>query len=605
MDVSQLDEVQNALVSGILDADNLLGRIDYPFFVHTVLGHDFPEIHDPTVKKRLVQTGRVFKGWLLTREKQKTFRKVMFANPRGTCKSAGTTIPLVPFAHLMDPEIACMVMSASYETMALKFADAVRQVWGGETPTSRLVDLYGQFAPKNTRVRPWSREKMVTEKRLHLSHADPTLAAYSIAKGPVSGHFNIGILDDPTTDEMMERDMNWLDKVWDAYLRLAFTLDNDALLVVICTRYDDNDIIGRIILQEIEPAVRARYGELPDDFDFRVGWKKYAHLAGWEVFYDAVYDDYDPQTRTGKIVYPVIWPQERIDEVRKTPRGERLFQSQLMNDPSGREDAPLSRQDIDECFFDNLDEVPKEAFRTIDIHCDFSFKDAESYSRQRGDFGVMHVVAKHGGHVYRIDGYRGKDTQKAFGQKLAKLVERVWMEHGRKVRYVTYEQTMGHGSGDESTLMWLHQVNQETNFDVPRFRGFPIRRMKQGNKTKLQRILDMNWAWQEGYVHLYSEAPYNDPLVYQMLNQGYSQYDDDADAFADVFTEGIYKVTRPGDLPEEVTQYIAGSGSRSWTPLPLIHCNVDQRGNVHAERRTARDPGAARPNLFGSILRRN
>lgn len=589
----------------LLDTDNMLGRLDYPFFVTKVLGHDFPEIWDPTVQARLKRTGEIFKNWVLTRHEQKVFRKVMFVNPRGTCKSAGTTIPLVPFAHLHDPEIAAMIMSAAYEQMALKFADTVRHVWDGDSPTSRLVDLYGRFKPANIRQRAWSRDKMVTERREMIAHADPTLAAFSIRKGPTSGHFKLGIIDDPVTEELMANDAEWLDKVWAAYSRMPFVLDNDALLVVIMTRYHKGDLVGRIITEEIAPIVRREHGgELPKDWDESRGWIKYAHLAGWEVFYDGVYDDYDYETKSGTPVYPVIWPHERIADVRKTPRGEALYQLQLQQDPAGRDDAPITWPIVDRLYIDSITDVPAPAMKTIDIHCDFSFKDAENYRKQQGDVGVAHLCAKEGGYVYRLGGFRGKYMQDQFGEKLMDLIAFVYYGLKSKVRYITYERTTGHGSGDESTRMWLHQLFMR-HPDLPRATAYPIARYKQGNKSKLQRIMDTNWAWQEGYVVLCREAENNYQLCYQMVNQGYTLEDDDSDAFADAFHEKLYKRTRPGDLPEDVQQFMGGGMSERWTPLPPVHGHFDMGGRFVAERRTARNPDAQRPSLFGHLLRRN
>jgi hypothetical protein len=144
-----------------------------------------------------------------------------------------------------------------------------------------------------------------------------------------------------------------------------------------------------------------------------------------------------------------------------------------------------------------------------------------------------------------------------------------------------------------------------SNPDLPRFTPYPIRRMKQGNKTKLQRIMDQNWAWQEGYVVLVREADFNDPLIHQMLRQGYTEHDDDADAFADAFHEDLYKKTRPTDLPDDVAKWIPGAGSDKWRPLPAVHGHVGRNGRFTPERRTARNPGAARGTRLDRLMRRN
>ena len=171
------------------------------------------------------------------------------------------------------------------------------------------------------------------------------------------------------------------------------------------------------------------------------------------------------------------------------------------------------------------------------------------------------------------------------------------------MRYITYEQQIGHGAGDESTRMWLHNLFMK-NPDLPRAAAFPIKRYTDGNRSKLQRIMDTNWAWQEGYVILCREAAHTHPLVHQMLNQGYSQHDDDADAFADAFHTDLYKRTRLGDLPHELMKHLPGSHG-DWTPLPLTHGSFDRRGNFVAEKRTARNPGPGRPSLFNQILGRS
>ena len=179
-----------------------------------------------------------------------------------------------------------------------------------------------------------------------------------------------------------------------------------------------------------------------------------------------------------------------------------------------------------------------------------------------------------------------------------------WVQHdlGSKVRYITYEQTVGHGSGDESTRLWLNQLFM-ANPEIRRATPYPIKRHKQGNKSKLQRIMDTNWAWQEGYVVLVEEADGNYPLTYQMLKQGYSQYDDDADAFADAFNEGVYRKTRSGDLPEAVQRHMYGH--EKWSPLPPVFGHFDGiDGRFVPERRTARNPGARRPSTIGRILGR-
>ena len=588
--LSTLDVPTRDAIEAFKALDNLVARVDYGHFVQNTLG--FGAVHvmrDPRTQQHLDRVGKIVADWYQNRAQQKFARRIMDFRPREVGKSLTVTQSLPAFAHIHDTD---------FEKLAKKFSGVVKQVWEGESEISRLVDTFGPFKPTNTRARQWRDDAMVTARRENLAHADPTLAAYSLAQGPTGGHFDIVILDDPVTEERMERDARYLEKVWAAYNRLPFVVNRDGLLYMIGTRYHESDLVGMIIKQEIEPRVRNMCGgSLPPDFDYDRGWIKYAYVAGWEVFYDSVYDDYDAAEKRGTVVYPVCWPHERIEDTRKSEAGEGFFWYQLMNKPAAREDAPVQRHHIDRLFVPTLRDVPERAFRTIDIHCDFAFKDPEAYMRRSGDWGVAHVCAKAGGYVYRIGGFRDKVPQDVFGDKLMKLVEWVAMEFKAKIRYITYEQEAGHGSGSESTRLWLSQLMRQ-NPDLPRFTPYPIKRYKGGSgKTKLGRIMQANWAWQEGYVVLVEEVDGNDPLIHQVMNQGFTEHDDDIDAFVDAFHEDLYKKTTAQDIPADITQF--QPGSEVWNPQPKVFGHFDRfTGKFVAERRTARNPGAQVDNAF-------
>ena len=558
-------------------ADNAFGRTSYHGYIHGVLGYDFPEIWDPRVQQHIHRIGDDLDDWFENRFTQGTFKKIMDIRPRGTGKSATVTSPAPGYVHLKDPEIACGILSANYD-MSTKFATGMKAVWDGDDPKSQLVGLYGDFKPESTRERSWTREKMVTARRQNLAHLDPTMAAFSMRKGPTSGHFKFFIIDDPITEEEMEKDREWLEKVWAAYQRMPFVLDKDGLLYLIMTRYHDADLVGRIIREEIEPEVRRRVqigapeGKLPLDWNYDEGWIKYAHLAGWVVHYDGVYENYSAETRRGNVVYPTIWPVSRIEAVRKTERGEVNFWYQLMNKPSKREDAPVRPEHIEQLWIESLEDVPKRALRNCFILCDFAFKTQENAAKGKGDWGVAHVVAIDDGYVYRLGGIREKMLQSEFGDQLVHLARWVKEDLGGRVRKLTYELQMGHGSGDESTRMWLSNLFAEHR-DIPKISFRPISRIRGRSKSKWDRIRSTAWAWQQGYVVLIQEVAGNDPLIYQMLNIGTAAHDDDADAFADAFHESVYK-----KVAREVPNYDdVQLEPGSWCPQPAVHGGFNRR----------------------------
>ena len=196
----------------------------------------------------------------------------------------------------------------------------------------------------------------------------------------------------------------------------------------------------------------------------------------------------------------------------------------------------------------------------------------EAAKKGKGDWGVAHVLSVYDGKVYRLGGIREKCTQAEFGIQLVNLVDWVYNSLGGRVRKITYELQVGHGSGDESTRMWLRNVFSEHR-DLPKPTPWPISRLRGRNRSKWQRIRSTAWAWQEGYVVLIEEAEYNDQLIYQMLNMGVSRYDDDADAFADVFNENIYKkaIGEAPNFDDPISQ------ANHATPQPAVHGEFNYR----------------------------
>jgi len=556
-------------------ADNALGRVSYHRFIHGTLGYDFPEIWDPRVQQHIHRIGDDLDYWFKTRHLQGSYRKIMDIRPRGAAKSATGTTPMPEYVHLRDSEVACGIMSANTQ-MSRKFSTGMKAVWEGDDPRSQLVGLFGDFKPESTRERTWTREEMVTARRKNLAHLDATMKSFSMRSGPTSGHFKLFVIDDPITEEEMEKDREWLEKVWAAYKRMDFVVDKDGLLYLIMTRYHEADLIGRIIREEIEPEVRARVqmgapeGKLPADFDYKEGWIKYAHLAGWTVYYDGVYEDYDEKTKTGRNVYPCVWPDPRISSVRRTERGEINFHFQLENLPTKREDAPVRQEHIDQLWIESLDDVPKRALRNCVILCDFAFKSQENAKKGRGDWGVAHVVAIDDGMVYRLGGIREKMKQKEFGQQLIHLIYWVQEQLNGRVRKLTFELQIGHGE-DDSTRFWLQSILREHK-DIPRIVISPINRTKGKQQSKWDRIRDTAWAWQQGNVVLIEEAENNDPLIYQMLNIGNAPHDDDADAFADAFHAKVYK-----KASREAPDFDEAVDENQWMPRPAVHGKLNRR----------------------------
>jgi hypothetical protein len=464
----------------------------------------------------------------------------MNIQPRGTAKSANLTIPAPIWLHLHDSELACAVIAAKWEDLAEDFAKATRAQFEGTDQHSRLVELFGNFAPSG-RGLDWRTDKMTTLKRRNTGRSDQTYTAYSVGKGGTGSHLDALIIDDPDTREKRRQDSNWAKKVRECYDLCDYILNRDGILIINATRYGEDDLPQYIADHEIIPAAKEHFGaeyveEALKEND--EAWTEWGHLAGWDIRYDRVYENYDEETERGDVVYPICWSHEKIAKSRLTPNGEAEFWFHLMNAPHRRRDMPVKPEHI--LTFSNIGDLPPEAKHAIDLHCDFAFKDWEGFVNQTGDWGVAHVVPKAAGHVYRVNGFRGKLQQDDFGLELVKLVK--WVEDFLKarVRYITYDASTTQGAGDQSTDKWLYSL-----FDRPDIRSvpapLPIRRQRGPGVKKIARVLETVWAWQQGLVHLWDGAPDNQPLIKQMLALQFTSHDDDRDAFADAFNEKVYQ----------------------------------------------------------------
>ena len=566
------------------EAEKIRNRHDYVSFMEYVLGIDCLYTREPEVRSYLTEVGSEIVYWLQTRWdtvkvngedqlRQKSPRKLLVVVPRKTFKTSGVSQVAPVFAAINDPNIVCGIMSSSYEKLAVPIADAIRAHFSGKSAGSRIRELYGSFeGPK------WSGTSFTISQRT-AALRDHTVSAYGVRQGAVGHHFDLFILDDPVTNEAMMNDSDWLNRSWKSWIDLQATLNPNSLVIVVMTRYHDDDLVGRIARGEIRrAAMKSNKGREPEDWDpdNPACLMKYGPLAGWKVIYKQAIENLDEDGE--RYLFPNIWPPERIETVRRgrvegqyaededaDEYSELFFWCQRMNQPFKRKDNPIKEVHIEAALGTperwSIAQAPRTGW--VDIHCDFAFKNAEAYMKQSGDFTVAHVVSKLDGYVWRINGYRGKPTQDQFADELLKLAYWARNEWNARVRFLSYDRLTGQGSGDRSTEMWLQNL----------FRAHPSLNMPTvmeitRSKKKEASILGTAWAWQEGWVRLCKEAPYNDPLVYQMSRIGYTAHDDDADAFACSFHKDMYKVAKMVESEE--------SKAWDWEPAVLAYDEEDE-----------------------------
>ena len=496
---------------------------DYRFFAKYGLGLDFPQINDPGVQQALGEFNEAVNTWIRERHFQRTRKNILIVWPRECAKSSSITTVLPAYFHQHDPEMAALIMSAEFEKMGKKFAASVKQHW--QNPDNLLNGLRGIHDGRPGRK--WSDERMVTSKRTKLHRTDPTLAVASIETGATSGHYDLGIIDDPTTEALViKHGDKWHSKVWKQITDLNTVIRKDGLLVVVLTRYGGSDFVDRLKENVIKPAVLKLYDNLPDDFEQE--WWKYGRYAGWTIIHrQAVSYEAD-----GTEVYnfPEVWPKERIEAVRaQGVQGETFFATQLQNTPSARSDNPVTQEMIDRCQIE-FDDVPKQAFNYLTMQMDTAWKDEEAYLEQRGDWNVIQIWAHWQGQVYLVWSWHGRVQEHQFMEAFVRGLQ--WAKlHGSRVSVCTYDKPTG-GQG----------TNKHRFVSVAHAAGEACPRIIEINRSqkKTGAILNAIGFLQEGRVHVVKGLLGNEELFYEWMNIGYSAHDDHADAAKDVFHEEVY-----------------------------------------------------------------
>jgi len=531
-----------------------------------------PLVTDPGVKELVRQFGKVFVDWLRERKKTRdqgklawgAFRKVMVVVPRECMKSTTVTQAAPVLASIWDPDIAIAVSSYKQEKVATKFGEAIRNHWAGLADRSQLVPLFGTFKDPKNKL-PWSETAAVISCRKATTRPDPTLRIFSVETGGTSGHYDLVILDDPVTQEKNAE--GWEEKVWEHYKSLGMVTNQDGMFVLVMTRYGDGDLVGKIIEREIETATReadlpnAPAGELPDDWDYETGWQKYAHLAGWTVFYKHGFDgdikSDNPEDYT--LHFPVAWPRDKI--LARLLTDQLFVMAQVQNQPSRRTDADLTREQIEAAW---VDKAPAGAYTDLTMHCDIAWKDGESYMKQRGDYNVIQIWGHYEGHAYMVWGARGRWKQEEWGDKIVEAYDWIKSKRHRRLRDVTWDKPTGGIGG--AIKNYYDQVLKKAGHRPVQ----PTELTRAGTK-KLNRLREAAAFWADGYVHLVRGVNGTKELAYQMLRLGYSKYDDDADAAADVWHEKVFRsVRRESKDPVSDSEFL-----RRLRPVARGHVGMD------------------------------
>lgn len=307
--------------------------------------------------------------------------------PRGHLKShiitKGWTIQQI----LRNPNIRILIVNAT-EDNAVKFMRSIERYIG---KGSLLEKIYGRFESS-----VWNQNELIVSGRTEILDA-PTLMAAGLQKTLTSQHYDIIIADDLVEPDNA-RTKEQREKVHDFYLSLFDLLEPKGKLVVIGTRYHQDDLYARI-LEENDTH------------------------HNWSVFVRSCYNS------DGSIIFPEKFTQAQLDDIKK--KSFYHFSTQYLNNPIDPENADFKRDQVK--YYDPTTAHPGSLYLTIDP--------AIALSRD-ADYSAMVVAGMFGDRRIRVvDAIHKRLIPSELVDEVFNLVKK-WRLHRVGIETFAFQKTL-------------------------------------------------------------------------------------------------------------------------------------------------------------------
>jgi predicted phage terminase large subunit-like protein len=307
--------------------------------------------------------------------------------PRGHLKSWIVTKGWAIQQVLRNPNLRILIVNAT-EDNAVKF---MRTIEAFLSKNGLLSDLFGQFESA-----VWNQNECVIRQRTEVLDA-PTFMAAGLQKTLTSQHFDIIIADDLVEPDNV-RTKEQREKVYDFYLSLFDLLEPTGKIVVIGTRYHQDDLYSKILEENLEHK-------------------------NWSVF---VRSCYNPD---GSILFPQKFTQAQLDDIKK--KSFYHFSTQYLNDPIDPENADFKSDQIK--YYEPGTQNPSSLYLTVDP--------AISLSRD-ADFTAMVVAGMFSDRRIRVVDYSHKRlVPDALVDEVFALVKK-WKLHRVGIETFAFQKTL-------------------------------------------------------------------------------------------------------------------------------------------------------------------
>jgi predicted phage terminase large subunit-like protein len=240
--------------------------------------------------------------------------------PRGHLKSHIVTQSWTIQQILRNPDIRVLIVNA-VEGNSSKMMRWIRGNLSKGTPLSKI---FGDFETET-----WSQDELIIRQRTKQLVA-PTVMAAGVQKTLTSQHFDLIVADDIVVpDNCQTKEQR--EKIYEFYLSLFDLLEPDGRIVVIGTRYHQDDLYAKILEEN-------------------------AQHHNWSLFIRSCY------TSDGSVLFPEKFTHAQLNDIKK--KSFYHFSTQYLNDPIDPENADFKSNQIK--FYDPATPHPGSLYLTID-----------------------------------------------------------------------------------------------------------------------------------------------------------------------------------------------------------------------------------------------
>jgi len=202
--------------------------------------------------------------------------------------------------------------------------------------------------------------------------------------GGITGRgMDIGVIDDPVKDAEQAYSQTYRDKVWEWYQSTFYTrLMPGGGILVILTRWHEDDLAGRILKQAAENGEQWRIVEYP-----------------------AIAEKDERFRKEGEALHPERYSLEQLERI-KTAVGSRVWASLYQQRPAAAEGSIFKREWWK--TYETLNEEPQAIINELAITHVVQFWDTAFKTKTTNDYSVCITMGQANNMFYILDRWKGK-----------------------------------------------------------------------------------------------------------------------------------------------------------------------------------------------------